>query len=73
MKLDYFQSQIKVAAMMRKGVRPSRICLKVSECEDNFLASKLYFLYMIIKILIINIYKYLPLGKGCQELGNGHN
>jgi hypothetical protein len=38
---DYFQSQIKVAAMIRKGVSFSRT-------RDKFLGSELYFLYMFI-------------------------
>jgi hypothetical protein len=44
----YFQSHIKVAAMMRKGVKPSRICLTPFDEDDKFLSSKLYFLYMFI-------------------------
>jgi hypothetical protein len=39
--VSYFQSQIKVAAMIRNGVSFSSI-------GDKFLASKLYFLYMFI-------------------------
>jgi len=48
MGIGYFQSQIKVAAMIRKGVRPSRTCLSPPEVKDKFLGSKLYFLYMFI-------------------------
>jgi len=38
---DYFQSQIKVVAIIRKGVSFSRT-------RDKFLGSELYFLYMFI-------------------------
>lgn len=40
-----------------------------SKSGDKLLALELYFLYMIIK-LMINIYKYLLLGKRCQQAGN---
>jgi len=50
---------MKVVAMIRKGVNFSRT-------EDKFLASELYFLYMIICFSNGYIYKYLLLGKGCQ-------
>jgi len=47
MRFNYFQSQIKVAAIIRKGVSFSSI-------GDKYLDSELYFLYMFIRLLIIN-------------------
>lgn len=62
MVVSYLQSQTNEAARMNRGARRSK-------SGDKLLGLELYFLYIIIK-LMINIYKYLLLGKRCQQAGN---